>query len=231
MREPPPCLGKGVDFIPPTLYTILIVLSKHKGNINKKPRTNNQITAPEVRVVGADGSNVGVLPTSEALAMAKEQGLSLIEVSAKAQPPVARIMDYGKYQYQKEKEARAAKKKAKEVEIKGVRARVNISPHDLDMKVRKIEEFLGKGDRVRFELMLRGREKGIKKDFIEERLNTMFASISIPYEIADGPKKSPRGRVVILAPGKNENKQSSQKTHQSDEDGKNTTPPTETKSL
>jgi len=167
-----------------------------------KPKINNQITAPQVRVIGPEGENVGVLENAEAQRRAKEAGLSLIEISGRATPPVVRIMDFGKYQYQKEKEARATRKKAKEVEVRGVRARVNISPHDLEMKVKKIEEFLGNGDRVRFELMLRGREKGMKKDFIDERLETMFATISIPYEIVDGPKRGPRGKIVVLAPGK-----------------------------
>lgn len=148
------------------------------------------------------GENIGVLKNAEAQKQAKDAGLSLIMISGKAKPPVVRIMDFGKYQYQKEKEARATRKKAKEVEVRGVRARVTISPHDLEMKVKKMEEFLGNGDRVRFELILKGREKGMKKDFIDDRLNLMFATISVPYEIVDGPKRGPRGKIVVLAPGK-----------------------------
>ena len=131
-------------------------------------------------------------------------------------------MDFSKYKYQKEKEERASRKNIKEIGIRGIRARLTISQHDMGLKAKKAEEFLQNGDRVRFELILRGREKGLRKEFINERLQLMLAAITIPYEIADGPKRGPRGLVVTISPQHHaKNKQGGGKTNQSDTEREN----------
>ena len=185
-----------------------------------------------MRAIDSDGANLGIISTEKALNIAKEKDLDLIEVASKASPPVVKIMDFGKYQYQKEKEARKAKKKIKEVGVKGLRARINISPHDLELKAKKADEFLSKGDHIRFELMLRGREKGIKREIINEKLEYILNAIKTPHTITDGPKKGPRGLIITLSPDQNaKNKQSNTKTNQSDKDRQNLKTPTKTKSL
>lgn len=183
-------------------------------------------------MIDQDGKNQGVLSLAKALELSVAAGLDLIEISPTANPPVARIMDFGKFQYEKAKEEKQARKKVKEVEIRGIRARLNTSPHDLELKAKKAEEFLARGDRIRFDLILRGREKGIKKEFIDQRLERMLSVITIPYDIVEAPKKGPRGLTLTLAPRKHgQNKQVSNKAVQSDEVGKATPAKTESGSL
>ncbi|MFC1594874.1 translation initiation factor IF-3 [Patescibacteria group bacterium] len=184
-----------------------------------KPRVNNQIKSSPIRVIDQEGNNLGAIPLEEALQRAQEAGSDLIEVAAKANPPVARIMDFGKYQYQKEKEARQSKKKIKEIEVRGIRVRLGISAHDMELKAKKAAEFLQDGDQVRIEFILRGREKYLDKGFINERLQKILGFITSPYTILDGPKKGPRGLIVTIQPTKNhdKNQQSIKKEVQSNE--------------
>ena len=169
-----------------------------------------------MRVIDPEGKNLGVISLEEALKRAEEVELDLIEIAPTAKPPVARIMDFGKYQYQKEKEARESRKKAKEVEIRGIRARLGTSAHDLELKAKKAEEFLQDGDHVRVELILKGREKYLDKNFINERLQKILAAITVPHSIIDGPKRGPRGLIVTIKPEhESKNKQISGKANQS----------------
>ena len=121
-------------------------------------RINEAITASELRVIGPDGSQLGILSRAEALLEAERAGLDLIEVSPQASPPVVRIIDWGKYQYQKTKEAQRSRKNANVVEIKQMRMGLKIGQHDLDIKLRKIREFLANGHRVKIMVFFRGRE-------------------------------------------------------------------------
>ena len=164
----------------------------------KKPRVNNQITAPELRVIGPKGENFGVLAKAEALGKAMEVNLDLIEISPTAQPPVAKIMDLGKYLYQQQKKQKDAAKKSHETGVKGVQIGLGTSLHDLEMRAKKIEEFLKEGHRVRVEMGLRGREKYLDKNFLNERLNRVLHLVSEKYKIAEAPKKSPRGIAAII---------------------------------
>ena len=164
----------------------------------KKPRVNNQITAPELRVIGPKGENFGVLAKAEALSKAMEVNLDLIEISPTAQPPVAKIMDLGKYLYQQQKKQKDAAKKSHETGVKGVQIGLGTSLHDLEMRAKKIEEFLKEGHRVRVEMGLRGREKYLDKNFLNERLNRVLHLVSEKYKIAESPKKSPRGIAAII---------------------------------
>ncbi len=113
---------------------------------------------PEVRLIDSDGTMLGVKPVAEAIAMAKEQELDLVEISPNAQPPVCKILDYNRYVYEQGKKAAEAKKKQTKVTLKELRIKSRIAPHDLDVKIRQIEEFLRKKDMVRFTVVFHGRE-------------------------------------------------------------------------
>ena len=134
----------------------------------------------------------------EALARAREAELDLIEIATTAKPPVARIMDFGKFQYQREKEARDSAKKQKNPDIKGIRLGFNASLHDMELKARKTEEFIRESNKVRVELILKGRAKYLDRNFIRERLNTFLGLITIPFKTDGEPKKGPRGLTMTL---------------------------------
>lgn len=167
-------------------------------NVIKKPRVNNQITVQEARVIGPKGENFGILPIQEALSKARETGLDLIEISPTAVPPVTKIMDFGKYLYQQQKKEKEATKKAHEVGVKGIQFGIGTSPHDLEMRAKKIDKFFKEGNRVRIEMRLRGREKYLDKNFLNERLNKVLHLVSEKYKVAEAPKKSPRGMCMTV---------------------------------
>ena len=121
-------------------------------------RVNRRIRVPEVRVIGDDGAQLGVLATHEALRMAEEKGLDLVEVSPKAMPPVCRIMDYGKFKFEQAKKANQARKHASVIEIKEIKFRPKTDDHDFDFKVKHIRRFLEEGNKVRLVIAFRGRE-------------------------------------------------------------------------
>lgn len=131
---------------------------KGANSISKSVRINGAIKAPELRVVGPDGNQIGVLSRSEALSEAEKAGLDLVEVSPQASPPVARIVDWGKYLYQKTKEQQKSRKNSKAVEVKQMRMGLKIGANDLEIKLRKIREFLEAGHKVKIMVFFRGRE-------------------------------------------------------------------------
>ena len=151
-----------------------------------------------MRVVGDDGTNYGVLEIAEALNIAKEKGLDLIEISPTAKPPVAKIMDYGKWSYQEEKKRKESNKKAHTTEVREVRIGLNTSEHDLEMKAKKAGEFLDNGDKVKIDLLLRGRAKYLDKNFKNERIERILHFIPRDYKISEGPKQGPRGIYVLI---------------------------------
>ena len=163
-----------------------------------RARANEQIRASELRVIDAEGGNIGVISLQEALKMAKEANLDLIEVSPKAKPPIAKIMDYGKYLYDEKKKAKEAKAKASTVEVKTVQVKIGTSENDLSMKAKRVSKWLSEGDRVKIDLFLPGRTKYMKKDFLEGRLERILKLISVEYKVADAPKKSPKGMTLIV---------------------------------
>lgn len=162
-------------------------------------RTNEGIRIPRVFVIDENGKQLGEMPTFEALALAKESFLDLVEVSPKSNPPVCRIMDYGKHIYQQSKQMRLAKAKQKKVETKGVRLGVRTDVHDLDFKKAQSEKFLNHGDKVKIEIVLRGREKA-HQDLARQNLQSFISSITVPYKIEDPIKRFPGGFNVIIAP-------------------------------
>ena len=139
-------------------------MADFKGNYfqrrtkDRGPKSNNRITAPEVQVIGSDGENIGTLNTNEAISMAKEQGLDLIEIAPNAKPPVCKIIDMGKFKYDAQKKANVAKKKQKIVLLKEIKMRPVTETHDYDFKVKNAKKFIGKGDKVKFTIRFKGRE-------------------------------------------------------------------------
>ena len=127
--------------------------TKHKG-----PRSNNRIISSEVQVISSDGKNLGILNTNEAISIAKNQGLDLIEIAQNAKPPVCKIMDMGKYKYDAQKKANKAKKKQKKIEIKEIKLRPVTEIHDYTFKIKNAQKFLSKGDKVKFTIKFKGRE-------------------------------------------------------------------------
>ena len=125
---------------------------------DRGPRSNNRISSPDVQVIGSDGENLGVINTNEAISMAKEQGLDLIEISPNAKPPVCKIIDMGKFKYDAQKKANVAKKKQKIVALKEIKMRPVTETHDYDFKVKNAKKFIGKGDKVKFTIRFKGRE-------------------------------------------------------------------------
>ena len=125
---------------------------------DRGPRSNNRISSPEVQVIGSDGDNLGILNTNEAISMAKEQGLDLIEISPNAKPPVCKIIDMGKFKYDAQKKANVAKKKQKIILLKEIKMRPVTETHDYEFKVKNAKKFIGKGDKVKFTIRFKGRE-------------------------------------------------------------------------
>lgn len=125
----------------------------------KRFRINQQIRVPEVFLIDENGESIGVMPTGKAIALAMEAGLDIVEVNPKVQPPVVKIIDYGQFKYKKEKEAQKQKVKQKKIEIKGIRLSVRISQHDFDFRVEQARKFLARGDKLKLELILKGRER------------------------------------------------------------------------
>lgn len=130
--------------------------------------------------------------------MAKEKGLDLIEISPTANPPIAKIMDYGKYQYKEKKKARESSKKIHEVETKSIRLKLGTSQHDIETKAKQASEFLKEGHRLKIELILRGQAKFLDKNFLKERIERILPLITENCKIVEGPKSGPTGIHIIL---------------------------------
>ena len=161
-------------------------------------RINNEIAAQELRVVGAGGENLGVLSLGAALAAAKQAGLDLIEISPSATPPVAKIVDYGKFEYERSKKEKVAKSKVKISETKEVQIKVGTGDNDMALKAKKAAEWLSEGHRVRAELFLKGRYKGMSEEFLKTRLEKFIAKIPYAHKIAEPIAKSPKGFAGVI---------------------------------
>jgi len=161
-------------------------------------RINQQIRASELRVIGAQGENYGVITLQEALTKANEAGLDLIEISPTAVPPVAKIMDYGKFQYAENKKQKAAKAKVHTVEVKNIQVKIGTGEHDLSLKAKKVSEWLGEGNRVKIDLYVTGRAKYMEQKFLEERLDRILKLIPVEFKIADPIRKGPKGLSMVI---------------------------------
>lgn len=147
-----------------------------KKDEGKLFRANLNIRVPEVVLIDENGENLGKISTREALAMAEEAGLDLVEVNPKSEPPIAKILDYGQFKYEKEKQAHKKKVQQKKVEIKGIRLTVRISENDFNFKLNQAKGFLEKGNKLKIELMLRGRERQHPEKAVEN-INEFIAEL------------------------------------------------------
>lgn len=161
-------------------------------------RINQAIRAPELRVIGPEGESFGVLPIKEALEKALEYGLDLIEISPNANPPVAKIMDYGKFQYTESKKQKAAKAKVKNTETKSIQIKIATSDNDLNIKAKKASEWLAEGHRVKIDLFLTGRSKYMNIDFLKVRLDRVLKLLTQEFKVAEAVKKGPKGLTVVV---------------------------------
>ncbi len=163
-----------------------------------KTRINNAIKAKELRVVGANGENLGVLSVAQALEEAEKANLDLIEISPNANPPVAKIMDFGQYRYETKRKASEVKAKSHVTETKNVQVKIGTGEHDQQLKAKKAAEWLNEGHRVKVDLFLSGRYKYMEEGFLKERLERFLKIIPADYKLADEIKKSPKGYSTTL---------------------------------
>ncbi len=168
--------------------------------MNRKPLVNRQIRAREIRVIDETGKQLGVMDLEKALQLASERNLDLIQATEKVDPPVCKIMDYGKYLYQEKKKEKLATKKQRGGELKGIRLGFAISQHDLEVRANLAEKFLKAGNKVRIEMQLRGRERALG-DFAKGKINKFLETLAnlIPYKIEKELKREPRGFTMIIA--------------------------------
>jgi len=167
---------------------------------NEMVKINDAIRSPEVRVLSDELGNLGVMKIKDAIAKAVELGLDLVEISPDANPPVAKITDYGKFQYAQKKKQKDIKSKQNTAssEVKNIQIKVGTGEHDIGIKAKRASEWLASGHRVKVELFLRGRVKGMDKQFLQDRLQRIVDQISIEHRVIDGFKESPKGIVVTL---------------------------------
>jgi len=166
--------------------------------LNIRVRINHQIRAPEIRVITEDGQNLGIMSPSDALKKAEEVGLDLIEISPNATPPIAKIMDYGKFQYTEKKKQKDSKSKIQNIEIKSIQVKIATDEHDLIMKAQKASEWLKEGHRVKLLLFLSGRAKYLDKNFLNERLERLLKLITEEYKIAEASQRGPKGIIITI---------------------------------
>jgi len=163
-----------------------------------RERINNQIRAKELRVIDNENQNLGVLTFAEALKIAQERNLDLIEISPNANPPVAKIMNFGKYQYETSKKLKKAKAGAKTTETKAVQIKIGTGDHDLELKAKTASKWLKEGHRIKMELFLSGRAKYMDEKFLKERLDRVLNLITEEYKIAESYKKGPKGLFITI---------------------------------
>ncbi len=161
-------------------------------------RINQAIRAKELRVIGAEGENLGVISLADALLAAEAANLDLIEISPNAVPPIAKVMDFGKYQYGIKKKAKEVKAKSHVTETKAVQVKIGTGEHDLNLKAKRAAEWLTEGHRVKIDLFLWGRYKYMEESFLKERLERFLKIIPVDYKLAEEIKKSPKGYSTTL---------------------------------
>jgi translation initiation factor IF-3 len=167
--------------------------------VRELPNINERINYPNVRVVDADGSQLGVITREAALAVARERELDLVLVSEKADPPVCRVMDYGKYKFEQEKKAKEAKKKSHQTEVKEVKMRYKIDSHDYQVRIGQASRFLKAGDKVKCTVIFRGRE--IQHTALAEALLLRMAKdLEENADLQQAPKREGRNMIMFLSP-------------------------------
>src|SRR3989344_4451947 len=170
---------------------------KPKVQLKERLRVNEQILVPEVMVIDLNGENRGVMSVADAILLAQEQEADLVEVSPLAKPPVCKITDYGKLQYKAAKQEQQQKAKQKKVETKGIRLGFRTDTHDLLFKKTQAEKFLTKGNKVKVEIVLHGREKAMY-DKAKANLHHFLQSIAIPHRFEEEVKRGPMGFNALI---------------------------------
>jgi translation initiation factor IF-3 len=165
------------------------------------PQINERIRFPKIRAIDTDGTQLGIISPQEALRIAEEKELDLVLVSDKADPPVCRIMDYGKYKFEQEKKAREARKKQHTADVKEVKMRYKIEEHDYQVRVNQAVRFLEDGDKVKATITFRGREIQ-HSDLAEELLKRMATDLAELAEVQQAPKREGRNMMMLLSPKK-----------------------------
>lgn len=165
-------------------------------------RRNNQIRAKELRVIDEENQNLGVLSIKEALELAISRGLDLIEISPNANPPVAKIVDFGKYQYENKKKLKKAKAGSVSTETKSIQVKIGTSDHDLAMKAKNASKWLKEGHRIKVELYLVGRSKYLDENFLKGRLDRILNLITEEFKISENYKKGPKGMTLTIEKAK-----------------------------
>ena len=163
------------------------------------PRANNRINSPEVQVIGSTGQNLGIINTNEAISMAKEEGLDLIEIAPNAKPPVCKIIDMGKYKYDAQKKANKAKKKQKKIELKEIKLRPVTETHDYNFKLKNAQKFLSKGDKVKFTIRFKGRELQ-HSNLGYNLMNKIQEDIKLVGKVEMNPKFDGKQMIMVIQP-------------------------------
>ena len=166
---------------------------------DRGPRSNNRISSPDVQVITSDGKNLGVMNTNEAISMAKNQGLDLIEIAPNANPPVCKIMDMGKYKYDLQKKANQAKKKQKIVSLKEIKLRPGTETHDYNFKIKNAKKFISKGDKVKFTVKFKGREMQ-HTELGKDLMNKIINETKDIAKVESQPKFEGKQMVMIIQP-------------------------------
>ena len=167
--------------------------------IEREVRLNERIRAQEVRLIDENGAQLGVMPTQHALQIARERNYDLIEVAPNAQPPVCRIMDYGKHKYEQAKRERETRRKSKTSEVRLLRMKPQIGEHDLDIKIRKLKQLLGEGDKVRISLRFRGREMS-RPELGRQLLDRIAESLEDVAQVEGAVRREGRMMNMMLSP-------------------------------
>ena len=187
-------MGGSVFAAPPFLFP-----QSRATTINERTRVNQQIRISPVRVVDPQGEQIGILPIEQALQIAEEQGLDLVEVAPLARPPVCRIMDYGKFRYEEQRKAREARKKQHQVQLKEVKMRPGIEDHDFDFKLRHARRFLEEGNKVKITMMFRGRQMA-HPELGREVLDRVVQEVADVGKVESNPTMEARSMTMVLAP-------------------------------
>mgnify|MGYP001092444625 CR=1 FL=1 len=165
----------------------------------KGPKANQRINSQEVQVITSSGENLGIMSTSKAISIAKEEGLDLIEIAPNAKPPVCKIIDMGKFKYEAQKKANKAKKRQKKIELKEIKLRPVTEVHDYNFKLKNAQKFLSKGDKVKFTIRFKGREL-MHSNLGNDLMNRILEDIKSVGKVEMSPKLDGKQMIMVIQP-------------------------------
>lgn len=173
-------------------------MSIHKSR-EDEPRINQDITSATIRLIAPDGAMVGIVPVKQGIDLAEQHGLDLVEISPTAEPPVCKVLDYGKYKYELQKKANEARKKQKVVQLKEIKMRPGIDTHDYEIKMRSVRKFIAEGDKVKFTIRFRGREMS-HQALGAKLLQQVRAEMADEIKVESEPRLEGKQMVMVIAP-------------------------------